>query len=64
MFRHRDGVLDPWGTIYFGGAARGPERDYGFFLLLEMLVFMFILAVGYVYVWKPRGVRVGLKSSR
>jgi NADH-quinone oxidoreductase subunit A len=45
--------LIPWGTIYFGGAAGGagggPSTG---FLLVEMLVFMFILAVGYVYVWK------------
>jgi len=45
--------LIPWGTIYFGGAAGGagggPSTG---FLLDEMLVFMFILAVGYVYVWK------------
>ena len=43
--------LIPWGTIYFngGGAAGGPSTG---FLLAEMLVFMLILAVGYVYVWK------------
>jgi NADH-quinone oxidoreductase subunit A len=47
--------LIPWGTIYFasgnaaGGGAAGPGMG---FLLLEMLVFMLILAVGYVYVWK------------
>jgi len=45
--------LIPWGTIYFGGAGGGagggPSTG---FLLVEMLVFMFILAVGYVYVWK------------
>jgi len=45
--------LIPWGTIYFdgggAGAAGGPSTG---FLLVEMLVFMLILAVGYVYVWK------------
>ncbi len=45
--------LIPWATIYFGGAGGGagggPSTG---FLLVEMLVFMFILAVGYVYVWK------------
>jgi len=45
--------LIPWGTIYFdgcgGGAAGAPSTG---FLLVEMLVFMLILAVGYVYVWK------------
>ena len=46
--------LIPWGAIFFGGATAGggvggPSTG---FLLLEMLVFMFILAVGYVYIWK------------
>ena len=42
--------LIPWGTIFFAppGAA-GPGMG---FLLVEMLVFMAVLAVGYVYVWK------------
>jgi NADH-quinone oxidoreductase subunit A len=40
--------LIPWGTIYWGGVG-GPSTG---FLLVEMLVFMLILAVGYVYVWK------------
>src|SRR5213593_4122272 len=43
--------LIPWGTIYFGGAAAPGGPTTGF-LLVEMLMFMFILAVGYVYVWK------------
>src|SRR5213592_705503 len=43
--------LIPWGTIYFGGAGNGGGPSTGF-LLVEMLVFMIILAVGYVYVWK------------
>jgi len=48
--------LIPWGTIYFngGGAAGGPSTG---FLLAEMLVFMLILAVGYVYVWKRGALR-------
>jgi len=42
--------LIPWGTIFFGaGAASGPTMG---FLLVEMLVFIAILFVGYVYVWK------------
>jgi len=41
--------LIPWGTIYFGGA--GGALRMGF-LLVEMLVFLAILGVGYVYVWK------------
>src|SRR6266550_1039391 len=41
--------LIPWGTIYFGGA--GGALRMGF-LLVEMLIFLLILGVGYVYVWK------------
>src|SRR5437879_9829419 len=42
--------LIPWGAIYFAPAGGGgPGMG---FLLVEMLVFILILAVGYVYVWK------------
>jgi len=42
--------LIPWGTIFFTGAGTGgPAMG---FLLIEMLVFLVILFVGYVYVWK------------
>ncbi len=41
--------LIPWGAIYFAGGATGPGMG---FLLAEMLVFLAILFVGYVYVWK------------
>src|SRR5229473_283700 len=42
--------LIPWGAIYWnGGLEGGPGTG---FLLAEMAVFMFVLAVGYVYVWK------------
>jgi NADH-quinone oxidoreductase subunit A len=50
--------LIPWGTIYFasgsapGVGAAGAAGPAMGFLLLEMLIFMLILAVGYVYVWK------------
>jgi NADH-quinone oxidoreductase subunit A len=54
--------LIPWGAIYFasggpgaatGGAgpAAGPGPSMGF-LLVEMLVFLAILLVGYIYVWR------------
>jgi NADH-quinone oxidoreductase subunit A len=42
--------LIPWATIFFGsGATGGPGMG---FLLVEMLVFLVILFVGYIYVWK------------
>src|SRR5207253_9579450 len=44
--------LIPWGTIYFGGATGSTGGPSMRFLIVEMLVFMFISAVGYVYVWK------------
>ncbi len=47
--------LIPWGVIYFGSgdaaAAGGGGPGMGF-LLVEMLVFLVILFVGYIYVWK------------
>ena len=47
--------LIPWGTIFFtGGGTNGPGMG---FLLVEMLVFLVILFVGYVYVWKRGALR-------
>src|SRR5437763_11705860 len=44
--------LIPWGTIFFApGAAAAGAPGMGF-LLIEMLVFIGILAAGYVYLWK------------
>ena len=46
--------LIPWAAIYFGSGAQPgatPTVSMGF-LLVEMLVFLAILFVGYVYVWK------------
>ena len=40
--------LIPWAAIYFGGSG---SVSMGF-LLVEMLVFLLILFVGYLYVWK------------
>jgi NADH-quinone oxidoreductase subunit A len=40
--------LIPWATIYFSDSG---EATMGF-LLVEMLVFLALLFVGYVYVWK------------
>jgi NADH-quinone oxidoreductase subunit A len=47
--------LIPWGAIFFArgdAVGRGPGMG---FLLVEMLIFILILLVGYVYVWKRRG---------
>jgi NADH-quinone oxidoreductase subunit A len=42
--------LIPWGAIFFGSdQTGGPSMG---FLLVEMLVFLAILGVGYLYVWK------------
>lgn len=38
----------PWGAIFFGGSG-GIAMG---FLLVEMLIFIGVLLVGYVYVWK------------
>ena len=45
--------LIPWAAIYFGGGAgvQTGAATMGF-LLVEMLVFLAILFVGYLYVWK------------
>jgi NADH-quinone oxidoreductase subunit A len=40
--------LIPWATIYFNDAG---SVTMGF-LLVEMLVFLALLFVGYIYVWK------------
>ena len=45
--------LFPWGTIFFSQGAEHLGPGMGF-LLVEMLVFILILAVGYVYVWKRK----------
>jgi NADH-quinone oxidoreductase subunit A len=50
--------LIPWATIFLGGTQAGGGGGGGAgsatmgFLLVEMLVFLVILFVGYVYVWK------------
>jgi len=40
--------LIPWATIFASGTAAVSTG----FLLVEMIVFIVILAIGYVYVWK------------
>jgi NADH-quinone oxidoreductase subunit A len=48
LFDIEAAFLYPWAVIY-RDAARGPS---GMFLFGEMVVFIVLLAVGYVYVWK------------
>ncbi len=50
LFDIEAAFLYPWAVIY-RDAVRGPA---GWFLFNEMLVFMVLLAVGYVYVWKKK----------
>ncbi|PYO95805.1 MAG: NADH-quinone oxidoreductase subunit A [Gemmatimonadetes bacterium] len=42
--------LIPWATIFLGSGGLGSVSTG--FLLVEMLVFLLILSVGYIYVWK------------
>src|SRR5213596_3802451 len=50
LFDIEAAFLYPWAVIY-RDAATGPS---GMFLFGEMLVFIALLAVGYVYVWKKK----------
>ena len=50
LFDIEAAFLYPWAVIY-RDAARGPS---GMFLFGEMLLFIVLLAVGYVYVWKKK----------
>jgi len=50
LFDIEAAFLYPWAVIYRDAAA-GPS---GMFLFGEMIVFIALLAVGYVYVWKKK----------
>jgi NADH-quinone oxidoreductase subunit A len=50
LFDIEAAFLYPWAVIY-RDAARGPA---GLFLFGEMVIFIALLAVGYVYVWKKK----------
>ncbi|HEX5385449.1 MAG TPA: NADH-quinone oxidoreductase subunit A [Gemmatimonadales bacterium] len=43
--------LVPWAVAFFGASHGGFGLDPGI-VIVDMLVFMAILAVGYVYIWK------------
>jgi NADH-quinone oxidoreductase subunit A len=48
LFDIEAAFLYPWAVIY-RDAARGPAAG---FIFMEMLVFILLLAVGYIYCWK------------
>jgi NADH-quinone oxidoreductase subunit A len=50
LFDIEAAFLYPWAVIY-RDAAKGPAH---WFIFSEMLVFIALLAVGYVYVWKKK----------
>src|SRR5438874_2276348 len=50
LFDIEAAFLYPWAVIY-RDAARGPS---GMFLFGEMVIFIALLAVGYIYVWKKK----------
>jgi NADH-quinone oxidoreductase subunit A len=50
LFDIEAAFLYPWAVIYRDAAA-GPQ---GMFLFGEMLIFIVLLAVGYIYVWKKK----------
>jgi len=50
LFDIEAAFLYPWAVIY-RDAAHGPA---GMFLFGEMVVFIVLLAVGYIYVWKKK----------
>jgi NADH-quinone oxidoreductase subunit A len=50
LFDIEAAFLYPWAVIY-RDATRGPS---GMFIFGEMLVFILLLGVGYVYVWKKK----------
>src|ERR1051325_7765740 len=50
--------LIPWATTFLGGG--GVSSVSTGFLLVEMLVFLLILFVGYIYVWKRENLNARL----
>ncbi len=50
LFDIEAAFLYPWAVIY----REGTHGNAGMFLFGEMLVFIALLAVGYVYVWKKK----------
>lgn len=52
LFDIEAAFLYPWAVIYRDATVRGTSVNW--FVFMEMLVFMLLLAVGFVYVWKKK----------
>jgi len=52
LFDIEAAFLYPWAVIYRESTLKGPEMTM--FVLGEMMLFIFLLMVGYVYVWKKK----------
>src|SRR5687768_719150 len=52
LFDIEAAFLYPWAVIYRDAVLS--SRELGLFLFFEMLVFIVLLGVGYVYVWKKK----------
>ncbi|HVS32722.1 MAG TPA: NADH-quinone oxidoreductase subunit A [Thermoanaerobaculia bacterium] len=52
LFDIEAAFLYPWAVIFRGAATRSAAA--GWFLFIEMLLFISLLGVGYVYVWKKK----------
>src|SRR5215210_2596750 len=50
LFDIEAAFLYPWAVIYRDAVA-GPS---GMFIFMEMIVFIVLLAIGYIYVWKKK----------
>ncbi len=52
LFDIEAAFLYPWAVIYRESTLR--SREFGIFIFTEMIVFIALLAVGYIYVWKKK----------
>lgn len=52
LFDIEAAFLYPWAVIYRDATLEGNSVNW--FVFMEMLVFMLLLAVGFVYVWKKK----------
>lgn len=52
LFDIEAAFLYPWAVIYRESTLI--SREFGIFIFTEMIVFIALLAVGYIYVWKKK----------